>query len=88
MCLSVSGAIGQIFVYWLINSFRQHVVPFIITTRKILTVVISILYFGHYVTFIQILGIIIVFLAVFYEFAREIKTSYEKVTEKTITSEI
>lgn len=49
---------------------------------------ISILYFGHYVTFIQILGIIIVFLAVFYEFAREIKTSYEKVTEKAITSEI
>lgn len=68
MALALTGSFGQIFVYWLINHFRQHVVPFIITTRKIITVAISIIYFGHEVTLIQIMGIIIVFLAVFYEF--------------------
>lgn len=73
LCLSLTGAVGQIFVYWLITNFRQHVVPFIITTRKIMTVVISILYFGHRVTFSQKAGIVIVFLAVLFEFVGEIR---------------
>ena len=66
MVLALTGSAGQIFVYWLINSFRQHVVPFIITTRKIITVAISILYFGHNVGILQVLGILIVFFAVFF----------------------
>lgn len=66
LLLSLSGAVGQMFVYWLISNFRQHVVPFIITTRKILTVGISIMYFGHEVTWVQVLGIFVVFLAVIY----------------------
>lgn len=59
---------GQIVVYWMINHFRQHVVPFIITTRKILTVVLSIIFFKHTVTVWQMLGIVIVLATVFYDF--------------------
>lgn len=68
LVLSTTGAAGQIVVYWMISHFRQHVVPFIITTRKILTVVLSILFFKHTVTIPQILGIIVVFATVFYDF--------------------
>jgi UDP-galactose transporter B1 len=68
LALSITGAIGQMFVYWMINYFRQHVVPFVITTRKLLTVGISIIYFNHEVTFMQIIGIILVFGIICYDF--------------------
>lgn len=74
LCLSLTGAVGQIFIYWMISNFRQHVVPFIITTRKILTVVISIIYFGHDVTIFQKAGIALVFIAVFFEFIGEVNS--------------
>lgn len=47
LILGISGGIGQIVVYWMITNFKQHVVPFIITTRKLFTVAISIVFFKH-----------------------------------------
>ena len=41
------STLGQIFVYRMIKQFKQHFVPFVITTRKIFTVGLSILWFGH-----------------------------------------
>ena len=38
---------GQFFIYKMIKNFKQHIPPFIITTRKIFTVLLSILYYGH-----------------------------------------
>ena len=67
--------VGQMFVYQLIKEFRQHIVPFIITTRKILTVVISIMFYGHSTAFVQVLGIIIVFCAASYEYVSELFVS-------------
>lgn len=45
--LGTLGAFGQMVVFWMIKLFRQHVVPFVITTRKIVTTLISILFFKH-----------------------------------------
>lgn len=64
----ILSIIGQIFIYRLIKQFKQHIVPFIITTRKIFTVVLSIIYYNHQYTFWQITGIIIVFAASSFEF--------------------
>jgi drug/metabolite transporter (DMT)-like permease len=52
----------------MIQKFRQHIVPFIITVRKILSVVLSILWFGHDINSYQILGIVVVFLAAIFDF--------------------
>jgi drug/metabolite transporter (DMT)-like permease len=52
---------GQMFVYRMIKQFKQHFVPFVITTRKIVTVGLSILYFHHPTNSGQIGGILIVF---------------------------
>ena len=76
--LGTMGSFGQMVVYWMIKLFKQHIVPFTITTRKLATVLISILFFGHSTTFFQFLGIIIVFIVVITDFAYEIKNVGEE----------
>lgn len=73
LCLfSILGAIGQIFIYRMVKQFKQHIVPFVITTRKIFTVIISIIIYNHSTTSLQIAGIAIVFIAASYEYCAEI----------------
>ena len=69
--MSVMSSIVQIFVYYLIQKFRQHIVPFIITIRKIFSVVISILWFHHSISAVQWLGIVVVFMAAVFDFVWE-----------------
>lgn len=64
--------VGQIFIYRLVKQFKQHIVPFVITTRKIFTVVLSIAYFGHKYTYWQVIGIALVLGASLYECLAEI----------------
>lgn len=64
------GAVGQMVVFWMIKLFRQHVVPFIITTRKISTTLISILFFKHGIQVPQMIGIGVTLIIVVYDFYR------------------
>lgn len=70
--MSIFGTFGQFFVYRMIKQFKQHFVPFTISSRKILTVAISIVFYGHQTNWIQILGICIVLLTIFIDFVTEI----------------
>lgn len=70
--MSVVSGFGQFFVYRMIKQFKQHFVPFTISSRKILTATISIVFYGHQTNWIQILGICIVLFTVFVEFLLEI----------------
>jgi drug/metabolite transporter (DMT)-like permease len=45
--MSILSCAGQFFVYRMIKQFKQHIVPFIITTRKIFTIVLSIIFYKH-----------------------------------------
>lgn len=69
---SVLQVIGQICIYYVVANFKQHVFPMISTTRKIITVIASIFYFGHYINNLQWLAIAIVFLGMFYELYEEL----------------
>lgn len=64
-CMNVTV---QFFVYYLIQNFRQHIVPFVITIRKILSVVISILWFNHSIVTIQWIGVVVVLSAAIFDF--------------------
>ena len=64
IALSVLSALGQFVVYTMIKQFKQHIVPFVITTRKIFTVVISIIYYQHKTSAIQLIGMVLVIAAV------------------------
>jgi hypothetical protein len=66
--MSLTAFVGQIFIYRMIKQFKQHIVPFVVTTRKIITVGLSLIYFHHETSLGQISAIIIVFLATVYEF--------------------
>jgi drug/metabolite transporter (DMT)-like permease len=43
----IMSSIGQMFAYYLIIHFKQHVVPLIMTTRKAISVLLSILVYGQ-----------------------------------------
>ena len=79
--LGILSCAGQFVVYTMIKLFKQHIVPFIITTRKLLTVVISVVWFKHKTAPIQIIGMIIVFASVVYEFTTEVRKTPEKKEE-------
>jgi drug/metabolite transporter (DMT)-like permease len=66
LAMGVLSTIGQMFVYRMIKQFKQHFVPFVITTRKIFTVALSIIFYHHATNFAQIIGITIVFVIVTY----------------------
>jgi len=59
--LSLLNAISTMFIYKIITLFRQHVYPLVSTVRKCITVGVSILYFGHHISFAQLIGILLVF---------------------------
>ena len=70
--MGVLSTFGQMFVYRMIKQFKQHFVPFVITTRKIFTVGLSIFYYHHETNIFQLLGLILVFALVTYEFVSEL----------------
>ena len=81
LILSLSAFVGQLFVYRMIKEFKQHMVPFVITTRKIFTVGLSIVYFHHETSLGQVISILLVFIVTFYEFMDNI-TKVDKPVEK------
>ena len=66
MMIGILCFIGQVFIYRIVKQFKQHIVPFIITTRKIFTVALSIIYYQHKWNFEQAIGVAIVFGASLY----------------------
>ena len=52
----------------MIKQFKQHIVPFVITTRKIFTVVISIIFYGHETSNLQYLAIVLILVTASYEY--------------------
>jgi UDP-galactose transporter B1 len=79
LAMSFLSCAGQFFVYRMIKQFKQHIVPFIITTRKIFTIVLSIFFYSHKTTNVQMIGVFIVFAAVFFEFGSELRKEERKV---------
>ena len=65
---SITTSIGYMFFFYIISNFQQHVAPLIVTTRKIISAVISILVFKHQISLIQWMGLCLVFLGTVTEF--------------------
>ena len=57
MAQSFLSVLGDIFVYRVLVLHKQHVIPFILTIRKMLTSIFNILYFHHSVVGAQYFGI-------------------------------
>lgn len=81
--MSLLSTIGQFVVYYMIKEFKQHIVPFVITLRKIFTIGVNIVYYHHKASFLQSIGVVIVLVAVVYEFASETKAKEQSHTPIT-----
>lgn len=66
LAVSVLQVFGQVTIYYVIARFKQHVFPLISTTRKVFTILLSIIIYGHSVTIIQQLSILLLFLGLAY----------------------
>lgn len=67
LVFSVLSAVGQLVIYRMVKMFKQHIVPFVIATRKCVTVVVNIVHFGHSLNAKQFIGMCIVFFAIILE---------------------
>lgn len=81
LMVSVLSFVGQLFVYRMIKMFKQHIVPFVITTRKIFTVGLSIVYFKHDWSGAQVIAILVVLGVTMHEFLDNIGKEEEKAKE-------
>jgi drug/metabolite transporter (DMT)-like permease len=70
--------LGQVSIYFVVANFKQHIFPLISTTRKMLTVILSIFLFHHDVNNWQWLSIAIVFSGMLYEFYEELQQQQHK----------
>ena len=65
LVLSVTGAVGQFFVYVCLSDVGPLQCSLITTTRKLVTVLASIIVFGNTVTVLQCFGAVLVFAGLF-----------------------
>lgn len=70
-CLQV---LGQVSVYYVISNFKQHIYPLISTTRKIFTILVSIIAFHHSLNADQWFALVIVFVSMAYELYDEVSS--------------
>ena len=63
--ISVCSAIGQLFIFHTIQAFGPIIFTLIMTTRQALSILLSCLLYGHELTSQALIGVVIVFLALF-----------------------
>lgn len=68
---AVCSATGQMFIFYTIRNFGPVVFTIIMTTRQIVSMFISTIYFSHPLSSIAVLGTVIVFAAVFHSIRRQ-----------------
>lgn len=56
------------FLYYIITNFQQHIAPLILTSRKVISAVISIMVFNHQINLVQWTGLSLVFVGTLAEF--------------------
>lgn len=73
LVISVLQVVGQISTYYIVFKFKQHIFPLISTTRKMFTVLLSIVIFGHALSGWQWITILIIFAGITYELSEELQ---------------
>ena len=67
---AITSATGQMFIFYTIKTFGPVVFTIIMTTRQMISMCISTIYFGHTISAGSMMGAAIVFSTLFYRIAR------------------
>lgn len=78
LIFSVTGATGQMFIFYTIKTFGPLVFTIIMTCRQLTSIVISCIIYGHSITGPAAMGAVIVFAAVGYRIYRQNKDRKDK----------
>lgn len=65
LIISICSAVGQLFIFHTISMFGPIVFTLIMTTRQAISILLSCLVYGHLLTPQALLGVLVVFLALF-----------------------
>ncbi|KAL9656651.1 hypothetical protein ABK040_002922 [Willaertia magna] len=74
----VTMAAGQIFIFWCIASFGTLILSIITTTRKFFTILWSVFSFGHEMSNVQWIGVLVVFIGLMYDIAASVHKEHKK----------
>ncbi len=85
--LGIAGAAGQVFIFVSISKFGALVTSIMGLARKILTLVASILIYGHPVNLVQGCGLLFAISAMIFSFYRGMQSSHEGSSPETIVEE-
>merc|ERR1712226_925138 len=61
LLFSLCGAIGQVFIFYIVTSFGSLMCVLITVTRKFFSILLSVIIFGHIVMWWQWCGVLMVF---------------------------
>jgi len=84
--LSLCSAVGQLFIYHTINTFGPVVFIIIMTIRQVFAVILSCIIYKHAVTATSLLGIVIVFFALFLKIYCAYKIKQRKMNAPKVIS--
>ncbi|CAF4614647.1 unnamed protein product, partial [Rotaria sp. Silwood2] len=72
---SICSSIGQLFIFSTIEEFGPVVFTIIMTIRQAFSILLSCIFYGHYLSWYSIFGIHIAFLAIFIHAFHQFKRS-------------
>jgi solute carrier family 35 (adenosine 3'-phospho 5'-phosphosulfate transporter), member B2 len=75
---AITSTTGQIAIFYTIKRFGPVVFTIIMTTRQMMSIVLSTILFGHHISAGGVLGAILVFAAIFHSIYRQMKEKKEK----------
>ena len=87
LLLSLTSAIGQIFIFLTIQNFGALVFSLIMTTRQVVSIILSSLIFQHFLSYQSVFGIFIIFLALFLQQYIKLKSEPKKTLNRLTSSE-
>lgn len=70
--------LGQVSIYYIVLNFKQNIFPLISSTRRVFTVLLSIVIFGHVLNLIQWFSILLVYIGLGYELSEELSSKKAK----------
>ena len=77
---AITSTTGQMAIFYTIKRFGPVVFTIIMTTRQMLSIVLSTIVFGHSISAGSVLGALFVFTAIFHSVYRQVKEKKEKKT--------
>ena len=70
---SLLAFFGQVYVHRMTAQFKYNITRSVVSIRKLLSVILSLMFYHHLTSNLQIAGLLLIFGTILYEFAGELR---------------